>query len=143
MIPWWHIKYFDRKNGYKEFDSSIIQLKLLPEIVKIDLKNGHLFKTDQFQIDIPESNIMLHMPSNSIWVGKTPYSVPNAYKVILFKRTYKSNQSTYEEIYIGLLDKDNFGVIVKYNNKTKITQVENIKPELNVSANTYELSDIE
>ena len=117
MAPWWEIQYFDRDRGLKTINSAMVPFKLLPELDKMDIRNGHRFKTDQFEIEIPGANITLHMPSQSLWIDGRPHHVEQAKRVILFQRTHVSSTDgvTNQDIYLGLLTDGGRGLIVKYN----------------------------
>lgn len=115
MGPWWIIRYFDNTHGYRSYDSAMIPFKLLPELGDLDVRRGHRFKTDQFEIEIPGADIKLHMPSLSLWVKGQPHPVDNASRVILFNRNYHhSDGSSWKEICIGLLSVYGNGIMVKY-----------------------------
>jgi hypothetical protein len=130
MAPWWEIRYFDRKNGLKTLNSAMVPFKLLPELDKMDIRNGHKFKTDEFEIAIPGSDITLHMPSNCLWIEGKPHHVPGAKRVILFQRTHAAPDGGVlsQAVYLGLMTDDQRGLIVKY-------MVESKKWELSVHPN--------
>jgi len=116
MTPWWSITYFNRDTGYKKYDSSMIPFKLLPELDELSVKRGHKFKTDEFEITIPGTEILLHMPSRSLWIDGKPTHVKDAERIILFNRNYRHNNGTgWREVYIGLLNYCGRGVLIKYN----------------------------
>jgi len=121
MAPWWEIKYFNRESGLKVLNSAMVPFKLLPELDKMDIRHGHKFKTDEFEISIPGSSITLHMPSNSLWIDGQPHHVPKAKRVILFQRTHASTDGgvLHQAIYLGLMTYEGIGLIVKYTVETK------------------------
>ena len=121
MVPWWEIKYFDRKAGLSKFNSAMVPFKLLPELDKMDIRNGHRFQTDQFEIKIPDTTIMLHMPSNSLWIDGKPHYVEYGRRVILFQRKTVNSDGTIknQNIYLGLMTESGHGLIIKYNVESK------------------------
>lgn len=137
MSPWWEITYFDRGKGYKKYDSTMVPFKLLPELEKLDVKRGHTFKTDQFEVEIPGSDIKIHMPSRSLWVKGKPNHVENASHIVLFTRNYRrQDNSGWREVYMGLLDDRGYGILVKYNLESgafRIDLVEGQVPEATAS----------
>jgi len=130
MLPWWEIKYFNKSVGLEKINSSMMPFHLLPQLCKMDIRNGHIFKTDQFEITIPNSNISLHMVSKSLWIDGRPHHVAGAQRVILFQRTEANLQGDIinQYIYLGLMTEDNRGYIVKYH-------VENNTWELKIHPN--------
>ena len=134
MAEWWEIKYFDR-DGLAVYSSSMIPFKILPELEHLDIKNGHKFKTDQFEITIPGTKILLHMPSRSIWVDGAPHLVKNAERVVLFKRTKASATSEIigQNIYLGLLTESGDGLIVKYDTNSKTHTLQPYQSTLSIS----------
>jgi len=124
MKPWWIIKYYD---GSGTYDSAMLPFKLLPKMLDVNLRRGHKFKTDQFEIEIPESRIKLYMPSRTIWVNGKVYMVEDATRVILFTKNYvRGDGESWREICIGLLANDGNGTIVTYHEVDKschITEV--------------------
>lgn len=125
MSPWWEIEYFQRNSGQlklKVIDSNMMPFKLLPELDEMNIRGGHLFKTNQFQINIPNSAISLHMPSQSIWINEEPYYyIENGNRIVLFQRTYSNINGNVDnqEIYLGLMTEEKEGLIVKYNVRNK------------------------
>jgi len=120
MAPWWEIRYFKRDNGLRRINSAMLPFKLLPELEKMDIRNGHKFKTEEFEIEIPGSGITLHMPSKSIWIDGRPHYVENATRVILFVKNFISNDSSsWRHIYLGLMTDMGNGIIIKYNEEDK------------------------
>jgi hypothetical protein len=131
MAPWWEIRYFDRKNGLKTLNSAMVPFKLLPELDKMDIRGGHKFKTDEFEIAIPGSDITLHMPSKSLWIEGKPHHVPGASRVILFIKNYVRNDGAHwRYIYLGLMTEGGRGLIVKFNENDKTWEL-NIHPNGN------------
>jgi len=116
MAPWWEIHYFERTKGLSRMNSAMVPFRLLPELDKMDIRNGHRFKTDQFEITIPGSKIMLHMASRSLWIDGQPHYVEKARRVILFQRTQAdaAGQVISQHIYLGLMTDSGRGLIVKY-----------------------------
>jgi hypothetical protein len=128
MNPWWIINYFGKSNKYSKYDSTMIPFKLLPELADLDVRRGHRFKTDQFEIEIPGADIKLHMPSMSLWVQGQPHPVKDASRVILFNRNYhRSDGRTWKEVCIGLLSVYGNGLMVRYRMDTKECTIINIE----------------
>lgn len=121
MTPWWEIHYFDRTKGLKRINSAMVPFKLLPELDKMDIRHGHRFKTDQFEIKIPGSGIMLHMASRSLWINGKPHYVEKARRVVLFQRTEANREGEVinQHIYLGLMTEQGRGLIVKYHVESK------------------------
>ena len=121
MTPWWEIHYFDRTKGLTRLNSAMVPFKLLPELDQMDIRNGHSFKTDQFEVKIPGADITLHMASRSLWIDGKPYYVENGRKVVLFQRTEvdAAGQVASQHIYLGLMAHTGEGLIVKYHVQTK------------------------
>jgi hypothetical protein len=149
MAPWWEIHYFDRPKGLSKINSAMVPFRLLPELGRMDIRNGHRFKTDQFEIKIPGSNIMLHMASNSLWIDGKPYYVEKASRVILFQRTEADNtgQIVSQYIYLGLMTNLGRGLIVKYHVESKTWKLK-IHPDGNLpiedaQAQSVTLPDLE
>lgn len=121
MAPWWEIHYFNRSQGLSKINSAMIPFKLLPELDKMDIRHGHRFKTDQFEIKIPDSGIMLHMASRSLWINGKPHYVERARRVVLFQRTEADNSGKIvsQHIYLGLMTEQGRGLIIKYHVESK------------------------
>lgn len=121
MAPWWEIHYFNRTKGLNKINSAMVPFRLLPELGKMDIRHGHKFKTDQFEIQIPGSDIMLHMASRSLWIDGKPHYVKKARRVILFQRTQADNTGKIvsQHIYLGLMTELGRGLIVKYHVESK------------------------
>ena len=95
----------------------MVPFALLPELDEINIRYGHKFKTDQFEINIPGSSISLHMVSKSLWIDNHPHRVEGARRVILFQRTEADGDGKIinQNIYLGLTTEMGRGLIVKYN----------------------------
>ncbi len=116
MAPWWTIRYLDRGTKKAIYDSELLPFKLLPELERVNLKKGHKFKTDQFEIEIPGADIKLYMYQSTLWVKNKPYIVKGATRVILFTRNHNRNDGhKWKEVCIGLMTETGYGVLVKYN----------------------------
>jgi hypothetical protein len=121
MTPWWEIHYFERTQGLSKINSAMVPFKLLPELDRMDIRNGHKFKTDQFEIEIPGSGILLHMASRSMWIDGKPHYVEKARRVILFQRTKvdpANGDVVSQHIYLGLMTDEGRGLIVNYHVET-------------------------
>jgi hypothetical protein len=124
MTPWWEIRYFQRDNGLRKANSAMLPFKLLPELDRMDIRNGHKFKTDEFEIEIPGAGITLHMPTKSLWIDGRPYHVEGASRVILFIKNFISNDgSSWRHIYLGLMTDMGRGLIIKYDEESKTSEI--------------------
>lgn len=119
---WWRARYLNaRPNTYKEYHNEMVPFKLLPHLKEVSMKTGHVFDTDEIEIESADGAIILHKPSNSIWVNSVPYYINNGARIILFERNYKSTSNTsWKVVNIGLLDNNGNGMILKWNTATNV-----------------------
>ena len=110
-MPWWTLRYYKTGTVY---NSEQLPFGLLPGIQEVNLEIGHKFEKSDMVFEISE-RIRIEVHSGSIWVdGRLVGAVPDAERIILRKRHFRSSKggSNYYHIHAGLVDENGKGCLV-------------------------------